>query len=192
MSTMSSSTLKSYFSQRFGNERVSELSSIFPVQSYVLPSFLSRYFYSAQECETDFSYACTAQWVSSLYDDHGSSAFVYQFSEPTSYGMVLHGDDIGYVFGTLSGGSTQQKYVMGVMMAFWANFAKTGNPNGDGLPSWPKWDQSGALLNISANSKVAYIPNNTFIGCKFFNNHWDYYGGCLPENPSHSTSELLV
>lgn len=193
MGTMSSNSLHSYYAQRFGSERVSELSGIFPVQTYVEPNWLSKYFYSSQKCETDFSYSCTAQWVSTAMNAYGSTAYVYQFSEPTSYnGLVLHGDDIGYVFGTLSGASAQQKYVMSIMMAFWANFAKTGDPNEANLPSWPKWEKSAALLNISANSKVQYFQNNSFVGCKFFNDHWDYYGGCLPENPSTSVSEFLI
>ncbi|CAE8616072.1 unnamed protein product [Polarella glacialis] len=186
--SMTSSDLASYFAERFGEERVSALAGTFPIQAAVQPSWLSRYFYSAQECETDFSYACTAQWVSTGATAQGLSAYVYQFSEPTSGGLVLHGDEIGYVFGTLRTPSAQQAAVSNIAMTFWANFAKTGNPNGPGLPSWPIWNGSAAILNMSSSPVVAHTPNDSFLGCALFESNWDFYAGCLP--PAFSQSPL--
>ena len=30
--------------------------------------------------------------------------------------------------------------VSDAMSSYWANFVKSGNPNGTGLPEWPKYD----------------------------------------------------
>jgi para-nitrobenzyl esterase len=39
---------------------------------------------------------------------------------------------------------------------YWANFAKTGNPNGAGLPTWPSYDSStDMLMDFSENGPVA-------------------------------------
>jgi para-nitrobenzyl esterase len=52
-----------------------------------------------------------------------------------------HGGEIAYVFGTLSGGRggapTPEDFAVSRMaQSYWINFAKTGDPNGPGLPSW--------------------------------------------------------
>ena len=183
-STMTSKGLTSYFTDRFGDFATTNLQKEFPVPSATAVSWISNYFYSAQACETDFSYSCTAEWVASAVS--GSQTYVYQFSEPTSNGLVLHGDEIGYVFGTLSKPTASQTTTSNLTMSYWANFAKTGSVNGNdlhgnGLPDWPLWsEKAGALLNITATPKVALTPNNSFVGCPFFHSNWDYYGGCLP------------
>lgn len=54
-----------------------------------------------------------------------------------------HSSDIAYVFGNLAVRMRPYEsldYAMSdAMMTYWANFAKSGDPNGEGMPNWPKY-----------------------------------------------------
>lgn len=40
------------------------------------------------------------------------------------------------------------------MNAYWTNFAKTGNPNGEGLPHWPVYTETDeSVLDIQLDGK---------------------------------------
>src|SRR5690554_4734287 len=46
-----------------------------------------------------------------------------------------------------------------LMSSYWANFAKTSNPNGEGLPLWPAYKPSDAIvMTFNEQSKAKVIP----------------------------------
>jgi para-nitrobenzyl esterase len=46
------------------------------------------------------------------------------------------------------------------MNTYWVNFAKTGNPNGSGLPVWPIYDtKKEEILDIDLDGKIVAKPD---------------------------------
>ncbi len=44
--------------------------------------------------------------------------------------------------------------------SYWTNFAKTGDPNGAGLPAWPAFtDANQQVMNLNDPSKAIPVPN---------------------------------
>ena len=46
------------------------------------------------------------------------------------------------------------------MSRYWTNFAKTGDPNGPGLPEWPAFDEKGQRVMVfDGDSGAQPVPN---------------------------------
>ena len=77
--------------------------------------------------------------------------------------FAFHSDDIEYVFGTLDtrpGWDVRlaDRTLSEAVMTYWTNFAKTGDPNGDDLPKWPKYNDDGYPL-VHLNSTITSGPD---------------------------------
>src|SRR2546430_5271666 len=56
-----------------------------------------------------------------------------------------HGAEVPFAFGALRAGlgftpTPEDQAVARSVNTYWANFARTGDPNGPGLPTWPRYD----------------------------------------------------
>jgi para-nitrobenzyl esterase len=90
---------------------------------------------------------------SPVYRYHFELAALPSKFHPGSF--AFHSDDIEYVFGTLDTrpGETirpEDRRLSEQMMGYWTNFAKTGDPNGPGLPVWPRYSTDHSLIHLDS------------------------------------------
>lgn len=76
---------------------------------------------------------------------------------------AFHGAEIVYVFQTLASEDqpwTEEDRALSRLMAdYWVNFARTGNPNGEGLPQWPSYDPANPqLMRLAPDLGVISTP----------------------------------
>jgi para-nitrobenzyl esterase len=108
-----------------------------------------------------------ARYVARLFRAHAKAAYIYRFSyvadSMTSRWPdgAPHASEVPYTMNTVatkygSAVSERDRAVAETMNSYWANFAKTGNPNGPGLPEWPEYDvASDILMNFTATGEAA-------------------------------------
>lgn len=94
-------------------------------------------------------------------------AYLYFFShvppgEP-NYG-AFHSAEFGYALHTLHNWNKPFNDVdyklEETMSSYWVNFAKTGNPNGNGLPQWPVFDPaSPQVIDLGDETIAKALPN---------------------------------
>lgn len=97
---------------------------------------------------TDKVWAEPARFTARSFVAKGAPAYVYLFAyvpaalrERMPYG-ASHASEIPFVFDHLTSRNgisvaPQDQAVAKLLNTYWTNFAKTGNPNGQALPTWP-------------------------------------------------------
>jgi para-nitrobenzyl esterase len=100
-----------------------------------------------------------------------SKVFFYHFDQhadhpegtPEADHGTPHGVDVPYAFGTLNPADPWvgegDKVVSALMSTYWTNFAKFGDPNGEGVPAWPEFTaKDGPVLYFHNGVHTGTVP----------------------------------
>ena len=134
--------------------------------------------YSMRDIVRDVNFGWGAYVWATLQKQTGKSpvyvAYLAQNSERTVYAKgnrrgAAHADDILYLRGAFDDEAEkypQEKKVSDLMQQYWVNFAKTGgNPNGEGLPSWPVYEPNEpTIMQFQNGASLIPLPNQEKIG----------------------------
>ncbi len=113
-------------------------------------------------------------WASLYFGKDRNKVYLYYFDRHSPQAPLgpTHGAEVGYVFGNLvrpvkgnlvglDGPPERADVSLSEQMQnYWVNFARTGDPNGAGLPHWPAFSSSSQrALYLDAHPHAGPVPN---------------------------------
>uniref|UniRef100_A0A8C4PI15 Carboxylesterase 5A n=1 Tax=Equus asinus TaxID=9793 RepID=A0A8C4PI15_EQUAS len=116
----------------------------------------------------DVFFVVPALVTAQYHRDAGASVYFYEFQHrphclkdiKPAFVKADHSDEIRFVFGgaflkgdvvMFEGATEEERLLSRKMMRYWANFARTGDPNGEGLPLWPVYNKTEWYLQLDLN-----------------------------------------
>jgi para-nitrobenzyl esterase len=161
---ISEAELDEYLSRVFGDD-AGRLKAMYQQELEISPLDARKYI------STDNGFLLSSRMWGRLVEERGNDAYVYFFNKkPPVFRLYVpanpdlnsdggqrslgayHSGELAYVFDNLDlvglGWDEEDRELSETMADYWVNFARSGNPNGEGLPHWPAYDAQADLVQI--------------------------------------------
>ena len=123
----------------------------YPVDGPVVPK-------TGRDLARDASFGWhTWSWARLQSEKGNSNVYLYYFDQHPDYpegsprygSGSPHGQDVDFVFKSLKKEEADTDFELSEIMAtYWTNFAKYGNPNGEGVPEWPEFTKDNHVTMV--------------------------------------------